>query len=112
MPADRADALPIRTKIIATIGPASRSPADLRRLLEFGVDVFRLNFSHGTHDEHSTVLRDIRMLSRQMDRHVAILQDLCGPKIRLGPLPGDLVDCLPGEQFNLVSEHPRKAPAS
>src|SRR5688500_6960084 len=80
---------PNRTKIVATIGPGSRSPAVLRRLIEVGVDVFRLNFSHGTHDEHSAVLADIRTLSRELDRHVAILQDLCGPKIRLGLIPGD-----------------------
>ena len=51
---------PIRTKIVATIGPASRAPAVLRRLIEAGVNVFRLNFSHGTHEEHSAVLADIR----------------------------------------------------
>src|SRR5438309_8782110 len=85
--------LPIRTKIVATIGPASRTPAVLRQLIEAGVNVFRLNFSHGTHEEHSAVLADIRTLSRELGRHAAILQDLCGPKMRLGPIPGDLVEC-------------------
>ena len=60
-----------RTKIVATIGPASRTPAVLRQLIEAGVDVFRLNFSHGTHEEHSAVLADIRAVSREMGRHVA-----------------------------------------
>ena len=67
-----------RTKIVATIGPGSRTPAVLRRLIEVGVDVFRLNFSHGTHDEHSAVLADIRTLSRELGRHVAILQESKG----------------------------------
>jgi pyruvate kinase len=95
---------PNRTKIVATIGPASRSPEVLRRLIEVGVNVFRLNFSHGTHEEHSAVLADIRRLSREMRRHVAILQDLCGPKVRLGPIPGDVVECSLGEEFTLVAE--------
>jgi pyruvate kinase len=93
-----------RTKIVATVGPSSRTPEVLRKLIEVGVDVFRLNFSHGTHDEHSAVLADIRAVSREMGRHVAVLQDLCGPKMRLGPIPGDLVECLPGEEFALVTE--------
>jgi len=93
-----------RTKIVATIGPASRAPQVLRQLIEAGVDVFRLNFSHGSHEEHSAVLDDIRALSRRMDRHVAVLQDLCGPKMRLGPIPGDLVECPMGEEFSLAAE--------
>jgi pyruvate kinase len=95
---------PIRTKIVATIGPASRSPAVLRRLIDAGVNVFRLNFSHGTHDEHSEVLAAIRALGRETGRHVAVLQDLCGPKMRLGPVPGDLAECPLGEEFSLVTE--------
>src|SRR5262249_41202124 len=93
-----------RTKIVATIGPASRAPQVLSQLIEAGVDVFRLNFSHGSHDEHSAVLADIRALSRKMDRHVAVLQDLCGPKMRLRPIPGDLVECPMGEEFSLAVE--------
>jgi pyruvate kinase len=105
-----AEDLPIRTKIVATIGPASRSPADLRQLIETGVNVFRLNFSHGTHEEHATVLAAVRRLSRQMDRHVAVLQDLCGPKMRLGNIPGELVDCQLGEEFTLLSERLTDSP--
>jgi len=92
-----------RTKIVATIGPASSSPAMLRRLIEARVSVFRLNFSHGTHEEHSAVVSSIRSISRELGRHVAILQDLCGPKMRLGPIPGDMVTCAEGEEFSLVS---------
>ena len=101
---------PNRTKIVATIGPGSRTPVILRKLIEAGVDVFRLNFSHGTHDEHSAVLADIRTLSRELGQHVAILQDLCGPKIRLGPIPGDVVNCALGEEFTLVAERMSNSP--
>src|SRR5215469_9376424 len=105
-----ADDLPIRTRIVATIGPASRSPAGLRQLIEAGVNVFRLNFAHGTHEEHAAVLAEVRRLSRQMGRHVAVLQDLCGPKIRLGNIPGDLVDCQLGEEFTLLSDRLTDSP--
>lgn len=101
---------PVRTKIVATIGPASRSPTVLRRLIEAGVNVFRLNFSHGTHEEHSAVLADIRVISREMDRHVGVLQDLCGPKMRLGPIPGDLVECALGDEFTLALERTSDSP--
>jgi len=93
-----------RTKIVATIGPASRTPEVLRKLIQAGVDVFRLNFSHGTHEEHSETLANIRAVSGEMGRHVGVLQDLCGPKMRLGPIPGDLLQCLAGEEFTLVEE--------
>src|SRR5882724_10476369 len=103
---------PIRTKIVATIGPASRAPSVLRQLIAAGVNVFRLNFSHGTHEEHSAVLADIRTFGREMGCHVGVLQDLCGPKMRLGAIPGDLVECPLGEEFSLVldrsSENPRE----
>lgn len=90
------------TKIVATVGPASRAPERLRTLMEAGVDIFRLNFSHGTHEEHSVTLADIRAESAKAGRHVAVLQDLCGPKIRLGPIPGDAVECTLDEEFRLV----------
>jgi pyruvate kinase len=105
------DTLPsIRTKIVATLGPASRTPAVLRQMIEAGVNVFRLNFSHGTHEEHSAVLADIYKLSREMGRYVGVLQDLCGPKMRLGPIPGDLVECPLGEEFTLVTERSSDSP--
>jgi pyruvate kinase len=93
-----------RTKIVATIGPASRTPEVLRQLIEAGADVFRLNFSHGTHEEHSAVVSDIRDVSRQMERHVAILQDLCGPKMRLDPFAGDVLECRLNDEFTLVED--------
>jgi pyruvate kinase len=92
-----------RTKIVATVGPASRTPDMLRRLVTAGVDVFRLNFSHGTHDEHSEVVAHVRAIAREMDRPIGILQDLSGPKMRLGPIPGDVVQCGLGAEFTLVA---------
>jgi len=77
------------TKIIATIGPASRSVDVLDALVAAGVDVFRLNFSHGTHQSHAESCLRIREAAKRADRHVAVMQDLAGPKIRTGPLAGD-----------------------
>jgi pyruvate kinase len=57
------------------------------------VDVFRLNFSHGTHEEHAATLRAVREVAEAMGHPVGVLQDLGGPKIRLGPIPGDAVEC-------------------
>jgi pyruvate kinase len=80
-------ASPMRhTKIIATLGPASSAPATLDALIDAGVDVFRLNFSHGTHDSHAALFRQVRDAASRANRHVAVLQDLGGPKIRTGPL--------------------------
>jgi pyruvate kinase len=76
------------TKIIATVGPTSGDAEILSALIDAGVDVFRLNFSHGTHASHAGSFRLIRDLAAQGRRHVAIMQDLSGPKIRTGPLQG------------------------
>lgn len=76
------------TKIIATVGPASSAPPILEALLAAGVNVFRLNFSHGTHESHARTFHAIRAASRQANRHIAVLQDLSGPKIRTGPIAG------------------------
>src|SRR3989475_109839 len=95
-----------RTKIVCTIGPASRSIAELDRLVGAGLDVARLNFSHGTHDEHGEVLRRLREGEARWGRPVAILQALEGPKIRLGtfgPGVGARVDLEPGRTFTLYA---------
>lgn len=76
------------TKIIATLGPASADPRVIDRLVAAGVDVFRLNFSHGTHDAHRAMFDAVRAATARAKRHVAILQDLGGPKIRTGALEG------------------------
>ncbi|MDP9111041.1 MAG: pyruvate kinase, partial [Candidatus Eremiobacteraeota bacterium] len=73
-----------RTKIVATIGPASRDPAIMRSLFIAGANVLRLNFSHGTPDEHAEVIRNARAISEELGVHTAILQDLPGPKVRTG----------------------------
>ena len=73
-----------RTKIVATIGPASRAPAVLESLIVAGADVIRLNFSHGAHQDHLAVLRAVREIAARHSRPVAVLQDLSGPKIRTG----------------------------
>ena len=72
-----------RTKIIATLGPASSSPAVLARLFQAGADVFRLNFSHGTHDDHAARIAMIRDLETRFDRPIGILADVQGPKLRV-----------------------------
>jgi len=76
------------TKIVATVGPASSAPAMLEALMIAGVDVFRLNFSHGSQGDHAEVYQRIRDAARTRSCHVAVLQDLAGPKIRTGPLAG------------------------
>jgi pyruvate kinase len=77
-----------RTKIVATLGPASSSEEVLRSLLTAGVDVVRLNFSHGTQEEHGARIELVRRLAHEMGRPVAVLQDLQGAKVRLGWVPG------------------------
>jgi pyruvate kinase len=77
---------PIRTKIVATLGPAVAEVDTLLALFQAGVDVCRLNFSHGTLDDHLLTLRKIREAAARHDQPVAILGDLCGPKIRLGKI--------------------------
>ena len=81
-------ALVRHTKIIATLGPASREPAVLDALVAAGVDVFRLNFSHGTQSDHAAMFHQVREAAKRADRQVAVLQDLSGPKIRTGRLEG------------------------
>jgi pyruvate kinase len=76
------------TKIIATVGPSSKDPAVLDALIAAGVDVMRLNFSHGTQADHAKIFAEIRNAAERANRHVAILQDLSGPKIRTGRLQG------------------------
>lgn len=72
-----------KTKVIATVGPASNTKEKLKALIEAGADVFRLNFSHGTHADHAKVIKYIRALNKELGTHISILQDLQGPKIRL-----------------------------
>ena len=80
-----------RTKIVATIGPATDTDKNIKELIKSGVNVFRLNMSHGDHDYHRDVFNRIRRCAKQMDSHTAILMDLCGPKIRVGMFKDDSI---------------------
>jgi pyruvate kinase len=93
----------LRTKIVCTIGPCSSSPEVLERLIEAGMDVARLNFSHGSHGEHGAVIEAIRRLAERARRPVAILQDLSGIKIRVGGIAGGTARLEPGAVFTLTS---------
>ncbi len=89
-----------RTRIVCTIGPASSTPSVLVRMMRSGMDVARLNFSHGTHAEHEVLLRNIRSSAKKAGKHVSILQDLQGPKIRVGALPEDGVELHNGQSVS------------
>ncbi len=91
-----------RSKIIATIGPASDDPETLVRLIEAGMDVARLNFAHGTLEEKAETADRIRAAAGRAGRQVALLQDLPGPKLRIGPLEGGVAELKPGERLTLV----------
>ncbi len=90
-----------RTKIVATIGPASESADMIARLIGAGVNVFRLNFSHGTTEQHARVARRIRKQAAIANRYVGILADLQGPKIRIGSFRQDFVEIANGDRFRL-----------
>jgi pyruvate kinase len=98
----RASPMMRRTKIVATIGPASRDPEVLVRMVEAGMDVARLNFSHGTADEHAETARLVREAAGRAGRQVAILQDLPGPKLRIGPLVDGIAELKPGDNLTFV----------
>jgi len=91
-----------RTKTVCTLGPASSSPETIRALIEAGMDVARLNFSHGDRETHRATLALVREIAADMGRPVGVLQDLCGPKIRLGELPAGGVTLARGEIVTLA----------
>jgi pyruvate kinase len=92
-----------RTKIVCTIGPASQSETVLKGLIQAGMDVARLNFSHGDYAFHARIIKRIRQLAHRLGRPVAILQDLQGPKIRVGPIQGDRARLQTGRRFSLTT---------
>lgn len=92
-----------RTKIVATLGPASRDPQVLRAMIEAGTTTLRLNFSHGSHADHLNHIRLIRQLSFELNQPVGILQDLQGPKIRLGKFPEGSAVIASGDPYTLTS---------
>jgi pyruvate kinase len=92
-----------RTKIVCTIGPASRSPETLEQLIRAGMDVARLNFSHGTQAQHLEVITTVRRIAERLGRSVAILQDLAGLKIRIGEIASGAVTLEAGAPFTLTT---------
>lgn len=92
-----------RTKIVATIGPATSSPEVLRAIIEAGATTLRLNFSHGTHADHQRNIRTIRQTAFELNQPVAILQDLQGPKIRLGKFKNGSIVLKKGDRFTLTN---------
>jgi len=91
-----------KTKIVCTIGPASDSPEMIERLIKAGMDVARLNFSHGTHEGHAEKIRIIRETADRLGRTVAILTDIAGPKIRVGEISRGSVELKKGRNFILT----------
>lgn len=94
-----------KTKIVCTIGPSSESAEVIRKLITNGMDVARLNFSHGSHKEHQKKIATIRVVSEELKRPVAILQDLGGPKIRVGKIREQGIHLKPGQTFVLTNKH-------
>lgn len=92
-----------KTKIVATVGPASNSKETLRQLILAGVDVFRLNFSHGSHEDHKKVIDLIKELREETGTHVAMLQDLQGPKIRVQVVENNGVQINPGDRLTITT---------
>ena len=92
-----------RTKIVCTLGPATRSPEAIRALVDAGMDVARLNFSHGTHEEHAALYASVREASDASGRAVGVLADLQGPKIRLGTFEGGAAILVPGSVFTVTT---------
>ena len=100
-----------RTKIVATLGPATSSPDVLREMIKSGVDVFRVNFSHANYDTVKENIQMIRSISESLNQHIAILADLQGPKLRVGVMkeevvvyPGDEIKFITGKEFVGTSE--------
>jgi pyruvate kinase len=90
-----------RTKIIATLGPASSTTEVITRLFQTGADVFRLNFSHGSHEDHAARIASIREIEKRFDRPIGILADVQGPKLRVGKFSGGKVHLQTGQAFRL-----------
>jgi len=94
-----------KTKIVCTIGPASESPDRLEKMIRAGMDVARINFSHGDFSGHKKVIKNIRRAAKTVGRRVAVMADLPGPKIRVGQFEKEPVELKPGEAFTLTTEN-------
>jgi pyruvate kinase len=100
-----------RAKIVCTIGPASDSPSVITELIQAGMDVARLNFSHGTHEEHGARIHRVREAAASSGREIAILQDLCGPKIRTGRFAKNKLHLERDQELVLAEADPDDSPA-
>ncbi len=100
----RTNLIPRFAKIVATIGPASQDEAMIGHLIQAGMNVARLNFSHGQHDDHATVYERLRETSKRLQKPITIVQDLQGPKIRTGELDGGKTELKPGQKFVLTTK--------
>ncbi|MBV6644225.1 MAG: pyruvate kinase [Cyclobacteriaceae bacterium] len=92
-----------KTKIVATVGPASNNKETLVELIKAGANVFRLNFSHGTHDDHRKVIDLVRSINEELGTNVALLQDLQGPKIRISKVENDGVEIVSGQKLCITT---------
>src|SRR5512147_1337956 len=92
------------TRIVATIGPASAAADVLERMIRAGMNVARLNFSHGDFATHASTIATIRAAAKAADRRVAIMADLPGPKMRIGEITGDRIELAPGDRFVLTTD--------
>src|ERR1051325_3369004 len=93
-----------RTKIIATVGPACDTYEKLLELVKTGVNVFRLNFSHGVHSEKAEIIKQIRKINEKEPYNIAILGDLQGPKLRVGEIENDVIVIKPGDKITFTNE--------
>ena len=92
-----------RTKIVATIGPASSSKQTLVDLIEAGVDVCRINFSHGAYEDHKKVIENVKEINEELGTHIGILADLQGPKLRIGEMQNNGVELIPGNEIIITT---------
>jgi pyruvate kinase len=93
-----------KTKIVATIGPASASKAVLKEMILAGLDVVRLNFSHGAHEVHQTVIENVRAINLELGTNTALLADLQGPKLRVGEMENNGVELVKGQTITITTD--------
>lgn len=102
---------PRRNRVVCTLGPACADAAILERMIRAGLDVARFNFSHGTHESHTALLESLRQAAQRVGRPIGVLQDLCGPKIRVGEMPGGAVHIADGQEVVFFTGASAQAPA-
>src|SRR6267154_6011853 len=94
-----------RAKIVCTLGPASATPERIGELIDAGMNVARLNFSHGSHDDHAQMLQVVRSEADRRGKAIAALLDLQGPKIRVGKLANGQIELRPGAELSITTEN-------